>query len=161
MQSHQQQVCVLRAPCTATAVGRVLGSNSSSYGSWALIRASKGPALASIGLNHTISTGSSKEGLRDLHLHGTCGPVCPAALELQCLQNQCVMLTASDHESIYVTYKCYMKIHTVCLPLVCAPCRPGCSRGQVFWQLPLPLHEWPAAPGPCLLTVQGSWCDLV
>lgn len=35
MQSHQQQVCVLMAPCTAAAVGRDRGSNSSSYGSWA------------------------------------------------------------------------------------------------------------------------------
>lgn len=34
-------------------------------------------------------------------------------------------------------------------------CRPGGSRGQVLWQLSIPLHEWPAALGPCVLPVQG------
>ncbi len=28
--------------------------------------------------------------------------------------------------------------------------------GEVLWQLPLPLHEWHAALGPCFLAVQGK-----
>jgi hypothetical protein len=34
--------------------------------------------------------------------------------------------------------------------------RRGLPRGQVLWQLPLPLHEWAAASGPRLLPVQGG-----